>query len=71
VISPSYAVTDQEVIIGLNIPLTGPYALKGKDQLQAYKLAQEEVNAQEVLSERKFATFMPTVKVTRKFRLKM
>jgi branched-chain amino acid transport system substrate-binding protein len=40
-----YAATEQEVIIGLNIPLTGPYALQGKDQLQAYKLAQEEVNA--------------------------
>jgi ABC-type branched-subunit amino acid transport system substrate-binding protein len=39
------AATEQEVIIGLNIPLTGPYALQGKDQLQAYKLAQEEVNA--------------------------
>ncbi len=37
--------TEKEVIIGLNIPVTGPYALQGKDQLQAYKLAQEEVNA--------------------------
>lgn len=44
-LTKTYAATDQEVIIGLNIPLTGPYALQGKDQLQAYKLAQEEVNA--------------------------
>ncbi len=40
-----YGATETEVIIGLNIPLTGPYSLQGKDQLQAYKLAQEEVNA--------------------------
>ncbi len=39
------AATDKEVLIGLNIPLTGPYALQGKDQLKAYKLAQEQINA--------------------------
>lgn len=44
-LQPLEAVTDKEVIIGLNIPLTGPYALQGKDQMRAYKLAQEEINA--------------------------
>lgn len=44
-IKSSYSVTENEVIIGLNIPLTGPYALQGKDQMRAYKLAQEEINA--------------------------
>ena len=41
----SRGATDAEVLIGLNIPLTGPYALQGKDQLKAYKLAQEQINA--------------------------
>jgi branched-chain amino acid transport system substrate-binding protein len=41
-----YGATDTEVIIGLNIPLTGPYMLQGADQLNAYALAKEEVEAQ-------------------------
>jgi branched-chain amino acid transport system substrate-binding protein len=41
-----YSATDTEVIIGLNIPLTGPYMLQGADQLNAYALAKEEVEAQ-------------------------
>lgn len=42
--SVSHAVTDSEVIIGVNIPLTGPYALQGLDQQRAYSLAQQQIN---------------------------
>lgn len=38
--------TESEVIIGLNVPLTGPYALQGKDQVEAYALAKQEVERQ-------------------------
>ncbi len=38
--------TENEVIIGLNIPLSGPYVLQGKDQLNAYNLAKQEIEKQ-------------------------
>ena len=42
----SYGVTENEVIIGLNVPLSGPYALQGKDQIDAYALAKQEIDQQ-------------------------
>jgi branched-chain amino acid transport system substrate-binding protein len=42
----AHSATENEVIIGLNIPLTGPYMLQGADQLNAYALAKEEIDAQ-------------------------
>lgn len=33
------------LLVGLNVPLSGPYALQGIDQLRAYTLAIEQVNA--------------------------
>jgi branched-chain amino acid transport system substrate-binding protein len=44
-LSPAHAVTQDEVIIGLNVPLSGPYVLQGKDQLNSYALAKEEIDA--------------------------
>jgi branched-chain amino acid transport system substrate-binding protein len=44
-LAPAHAVTQDEVIIGLNVPLSGPYVLQGKDQLNAYALAKEEIDA--------------------------
>ena len=44
-LSPAHAVTQDEVIIGLNLPLSGPYVLQGKDQLNSYALAKEEIDA--------------------------
>ncbi len=41
----AYSVTQDEVIIGLNVPLSGPYVLQGKDQLNAYALAKEQIDA--------------------------
>jgi ABC-type branched-subunit amino acid transport system substrate-binding protein len=45
-VSPVHGVTDQEVLIGLNVPQTGPYALQGKDQINAYALAKLEIEQQ-------------------------
>lgn len=45
-VSPVHGVTDQEVVIGLNVPQTGPYALQGKDQINAYALAKLEIEQQ-------------------------
>ncbi len=44
-LTPVHAVTQDEVIIGLNVPLSGPYVLQGKDQLNSYALAKEEIDA--------------------------
>jgi ABC-type branched-subunit amino acid transport system substrate-binding protein len=44
--SPAHGVTDQEVLIGLNVPQTGPYALQGKDQINAYALAKLHIEEQ-------------------------
>lgn len=41
----SGAASAQEVVIGLNIPQTGPYAAQGKDQLDGYMLAIEDLNS--------------------------
>jgi branched-chain amino acid transport system substrate-binding protein len=35
----------KEVVIGLNVPQTGPYSDQGLDQLRAYHLAIDEINA--------------------------
>jgi ABC-type branched-subunit amino acid transport system substrate-binding protein len=34
----------KEVVIGLDLPQTGPYSDQGQDQLRAYRLAIEEIN---------------------------
>ncbi|MGD1067681.1 MAG: ABC transporter substrate-binding protein [Vulcanimicrobiaceae bacterium] len=39
------AAPTKEVVIGLDIPLTGPYSDQGADQQRAYNLAIEEINA--------------------------
>jgi ABC-type branched-subunit amino acid transport system substrate-binding protein len=41
----SHAVTGDEVLIGVNVPLSGPYSLQGVDQQRAYTLARDEINA--------------------------
>lgn len=38
--------TENTVLIGLNVPLTGPYAKQGEDQLKAYRLAIDLINEQ-------------------------
>ncbi len=46
-LSPSVqGFTNEEVIIGLNVPQTGPYALQGKDQINAYAMARLEIEKQ-------------------------
>ena len=35
---------DSEVILGFNVPQTGPYADEGADELRAYELAVEHLN---------------------------
>ncbi|MHC1743510.1 MAG: ABC transporter substrate-binding protein [Syntrophobacteraceae bacterium] len=42
----SHGASENEVVIGLNIPLSGPYILQGKDQLNAYNLAKYEIEKQ-------------------------
>lgn len=42
----SYGASETEVVIGLNLPLSGPYILQGKDQLNAYNLAKKEIDDQ-------------------------
>lgn len=39
------AAPTKELVVGLNVPLTGPYSDQGADQLRAYRLAIEEINA--------------------------
>lgn len=42
----SKAVAEEDsVLIGLDVPLTGPYSDQGDDELKAYKLAIDEVNS--------------------------
>ncbi len=38
------AAPTKEVVVGLNVPLTGPYSDQGQDQLRAYRLAIAEIN---------------------------
>ncbi len=40
-----YANTQQSVLLGFNVPLTGLYSKQGEDQLRAYKLAVKILNA--------------------------
>jgi len=39
------AAPQKTVVVGLNVPQTGPYSDQGTDQLRAYRLAIEEINA--------------------------
>ncbi|HYZ15697.1 MAG TPA: ABC transporter substrate-binding protein [Candidatus Acidoferrum sp.] len=39
------AAPTKEVVVGLNVPLSGSYSDQGQDQLKAYTLAIEEINA--------------------------
>ena len=39
------AAPQKTVVVGLNVPLTGPYSDQGTDQLKAYRLAIAEINA--------------------------
>ncbi len=39
------AAPTKEVVVGINVPLTGPYSDQGQDQLRAYRLAIAEINA--------------------------
>jgi branched-chain amino acid transport system substrate-binding protein len=39
------AAPTKEITIGLNVPLSGPYAEQGADQIRAYHLAIDEINA--------------------------
>jgi ABC-type branched-subunit amino acid transport system substrate-binding protein len=39
------AAPTKEVVVGLNVPQTGPYSDQGADQLRAYNLAIDEINA--------------------------
>ena len=39
------AAPTKELVVGINVPLTGPYSDQGADQLRAYRLAIEEINA--------------------------
>lgn len=43
--APYIMAQTKEIIIGLNVPLSGPYSDQGQDQLKAYNLAIEEINA--------------------------
>ncbi len=42
----TFALAEETVLFGLNVPLTGSYAKQGEDQLKAYKLAIQKVNEQ-------------------------
>jgi len=39
------AAPTKSLVVGLNVPQTGPYSDQGTDQLKAYRLAIEEINA--------------------------
>ncbi len=39
------AAPQKTLVVGLNVPQTGPYSDQGTDQLRAYRLAIEEINA--------------------------
>ena len=39
------AAPTKSLVVGLNVPQTGPYSDQGTDQLRAYRLAIEEINA--------------------------
>lgn len=39
------AATGKDMVIGLNVPQSGPYSDQGQDQIRAYNLAIDEINA--------------------------
>ncbi len=39
------AAPTKEIVVGLNVPQSGPYSDQGQDQLKAYNLAIDEINA--------------------------
>ncbi len=39
------AAATKEVVVGLDVPQTGPYSDQGQDQLRAYRMAIDEINA--------------------------
>jgi ABC-type branched-subunit amino acid transport system substrate-binding protein len=39
------AAPTKSIVVGLNVPQTGPYSDQGMDQLRAYRMAIEEINA--------------------------
>ncbi len=41
----SFGADDTNIVIGLNVPLTGAYSEQGIDELKAYKLAIDDINA--------------------------
>jgi len=41
----SFGAGDTNIVIGLNVPLTGAYSEQGIDELKAYKLAIDDINA--------------------------
>ncbi len=43
-VSRAWGKEKRNVVFGLNVPLTGPYSLQGKDQLNAFKVAIDELN---------------------------
>ncbi|MDD5730580.1 MAG: ABC transporter substrate-binding protein, partial [Candidatus Omnitrophica bacterium] len=45
IFSPAIFAQEDTLTIGLNLPLTGSYSDQGADELKAYKLAIDEINA--------------------------
>jgi branched-chain amino acid transport system substrate-binding protein len=43
--APYVMAATKQIVIGLNVPQSGPYSDQGMDQLRAYKLAIDEINA--------------------------
>jgi ABC-type branched-subunit amino acid transport system substrate-binding protein len=43
--APYVMAAPKDLVIGLNVPLSGPYSDQGSDQLRAYTLAIDEINA--------------------------
>ena len=41
----SFGAGGTNIVIGLNVPLTGAYSEQGIDELKAYKLAIDDINA--------------------------
>jgi branched-chain amino acid transport system substrate-binding protein len=43
--APYVMAAPKDLVVGLNVPLSGPYSDQGQDQLKAYNLAIDEINA--------------------------
>ena len=55
-LSPTGALAQEDnIVIGVNVPLTGSYDLQGKDERMAYELAVDKINAQGGLLGKKVA----------------